>query len=483
MSGCRGTPSPATAAAPPRNPVVQLQTNISALLADPALERAIWGIAVRSLASGNDLYSLGARKLLMPASAMKIVTLATAAERLGWDYTYETRVVAGGQISAGTLVGDLVIVGSGDPSLDDWDGAATRVFRSWAQQLKAAGVTRITGGIVGDDKAFDEENLGAGWAWDDLGASYATGVGALQFNENTAQLVFGPGGAVDEAASVVVRPPQASLRFRSQVRTSPATQPAMVMIRPVPSSGVLELRGSVPLHGPPLIRNVSVGNPTQYFVNSVRATLVAEGIAVEGPAADIGEVTAAPSRPNAQVLIRHRSPPLSALAVTMMKLSQNLYAETLLKTLGAQSAGVGSTEAGRTAALHVLEAWGLAPAQVQMADGSGLSRYNLVTPGALVDILVHVYRDEGLRRPFQATLPVAGVDGTLAQRLKGTAAEGNALAKTGSILSARAVAGYVRTADAEPLAFVVIANNYGVSSDAIDKTADAIVVALAEFKR
>lgn len=414
---------------------------------------------------------------------MKIITLATVAERLGWDYRYETRVVAGGPITEGALVGDLVIVGSGDPSIDDWDGAAGRLFRSWAEQLKAMGVSRITGRIVGDDRAFDNERLGAGWAWDDLGASFATGVGALQFNENTAQLVLTPGSAPGEAALVAVRPPQAPLRFRSRVTTSAATQAPTVTIRPGPQNVGLDLLGSVPLRGPAVVRNVSVEDAAQYFAASVRDAFVADGIVVDGDAAAIGEVVDAPSSQDAAVLIAHRSPPLSALAVTMMKMSQNLYAETFLKTLGVHASGIGSTAAGRAAAGEVLGTWSVASVNVRMTDGSGLSRYNLVTPSALMEVLAHVYRDDRLRGPFQATLPVAGVDSTLAGRMIGTAAERNALAKTGSLLNARAVAGFIRAANGEPLAFAIIANNYGVSPDVIDRTSDAIMVALAEFKR
>jgi D-alanyl-D-alanine carboxypeptidase/D-alanyl-D-alanine-endopeptidase (penicillin-binding protein 4) len=167
----------------------------------------------------------------------------------------------------------------------------------------------------------------------------------------------------------------------------------------------------------------------------------------------------------------------------MMKLSQNLYAETLLKTMGARWAGVGSVEAGRAAVDAALLAWGIPVGDVQMTDGSGLSRYNLVTAEALVAVLAHVHRDERLRETFERTLPIAGVDGTLAHRMKGTAAAANARAKTGAFSNARGVAGYVRTADGEPLAFSIIANNYAVSPDLVDRTADGIITTLAQFSR
>jgi D-alanyl-D-alanine carboxypeptidase/D-alanyl-D-alanine-endopeptidase (penicillin-binding protein 4) len=230
------------------------------------------------------------------------------------------------------------------------------------------------------------------------------------------------------------------------------------------------------------VRNVSVDNPTLYFVAALRDALIADGIDILGPAVDIDEIADPPPRERGAVLLTHRSPPLSMLAETMVKLSQNLYAETLLKSLGASS-GAGTADAGRSAAVSVVREWGITPADLVMADGSGLSRYNLATPEAIVTILTHVDRDNRLRAPFEAALPVAGRDGTLAQRMRGTAAEGNARAKTGSFSNARALSGYVRTADDEPLVFSIIVNNFGTMPTVVEQTMDSIVVRLASFRR
>jgi D-alanyl-D-alanine carboxypeptidase/D-alanyl-D-alanine-endopeptidase (penicillin-binding protein 4) len=182
------------------------------------------------------------------------------------------------------------------------------------------------------------------------------------------------------------------------------------------------------------------------------------------------------------VLGIHHSPPLSDLATRLMKNSVNLYAETLLKTIGAR-AGAATFEGGRTAAAAALQPWGVVPAGVVQVDGSGLSRYNYVTPEALVTVLMHVDGNEGMRQPFEASLPVAGRDGTLAARMKGTAAEGNARAKSGTLANVRSLAGYVISADGEPLVFAIVANNFGTMPDVAIAAIDAIVVKLAEFKR
>ena len=344
------------------------------------------------------------------------------------------------------------------------------------------GVGTIRGRIIGDDNLFDDETLGAGWAWDYLADAYATGVGALQFNENIVSVTMAPAQAVGGAAVISVAPAGSGLAIRNMVKTAAAGTAASIATRRLPGSAQLELRGSVPLGGAPSIHNVSVDNPTLFFVNVLRETLIAHGIDVKGPAVDIDDLTDPPSRDYATLLASYRSPPLSALATRMMKVSQNVYAETLLKTMGA----VGETStaaAGREAVRATVQPWGVSPTGLVMIDGSGLSRYNLVTPETIVTILTHVDSDQRLRGPFEDALPLGGRDGTLAGRLKGTPAENNARAKTGSLSNARALSGYVKSADGERIVFSLLANNFETAPDVIDTTADAIVVRLAQFRR
>ena len=244
----------------------------------------------------------------------------------------------------------------------------------------------------------------------------------------------------------------------------------------------------MPLGSAPSAHTLSVDNPTLFFVTVLRNTLIAHGIGVDGPAVDIDDIGNAPSRDGAAVLLLHRSPPLSMLATTLMKVSQNLYAETLLKTMSLANNidgvdGAATARGGIAAVRATLKAWGVEDGGLIMRDGSGLSRYNYVTPQTLVTILTHVGRDDRLRGPFESALPIAGRDGTLAGRMAGTAAEGNAHAKTGSIANARALSGYVTTADGERLVFSIIANNFETAASLIEQTSDQIVVRLAQFRR
>jgi D-alanyl-D-alanine carboxypeptidase/D-alanyl-D-alanine-endopeptidase (penicillin-binding protein 4) len=469
----------------PSSTVTALQHDIDRILAAPTLSRGFWGVLVKSLARDETWYSLNAGKLMMPASAMKVITLAATAETLGWDYRYETRLLVTGPISDGVLHGDLLVVGSGDPSIDDWDGAATRLFAAWADQLEAAGIRTIEGRIVGDDNAFDDDGLGFGWSWDDLVAGFAAGVSALQFNQNVVRVTVTPGATVGAAATVTASPDTGGLNVNDRITTGAANSAATIERRRPPGTSRLELRGSVPLRSRPVAQNVPVDNPTLYFVTALRRALVEAGIDVLGPAVDIDDLDVVPSPTGASPVVTYRSPPFSVLATTLMKFSQNQYAETFLKTLGANGGpgSYGTAEAGRAAVRAVLQSWNIGTAGLIQVDGSGLSRYNYVTPDTLVTILTHVDRDERLRERYEATLPIAGRDSTLASRMKGTAAEGNARIKDGAMANVRAMTGYVRTADGEKLVFAILANNFDGPASTITGAADAIVVRLATFRR
>ena len=501
-TACAHPASPAYPAAPARPAppaLVQLQHDIDGILAQPLLAHGFWGVLVKSLKTDETLYALNAGKLMMPASNMKIVTLAAAAETLGWDYRYETHVVAAGSVAGGTLQGDLVVVGSGDPSLVAADGMADRVFADWAERLKERGIRAISGRVIGDDNGFEEETLGFGWSWDDLPDDYAAGVGALQFNENAVRVTVTPGPSAGDSAGISIEPGGSGLTIVSAVTTSAAGVPASISTRRLPGSMKLELHGSIPVDAASDARlqpraaatlTVSVDNPTRFFVAALRTALIANGIDVRGPAVDIDDVRDAPAALDPVVagfsrttpILTYQSAPLSALAVRLMKASQNQYAETLLKSV-ATGAGVPTAAAGRRAAQAIFERWGVPEAALIQRDGSGLSRYDYVTPEALVTILTHVDRDPRLHGPFEAALPIAGRDGSLMNRMKDTPAEGNARAKTGSMSNVRGLSGYITSADGEPLVFSILANAFDTPADTITKTADAIVVRLAQLRR
>ncbi|MDR1990580.1 MAG: D-alanyl-D-alanine carboxypeptidase/D-alanyl-D-alanine-endopeptidase [Acidobacteriaceae bacterium] len=458
-----------------------LQQNIAAILASPAAEQASIGIEVRSLQRGDRLVSVNEQKLLMPASAEKIVTLAVAAERLGWDYEFKTDAFAIGAIANGTLTGNLLVVGGGDPTLDNWDGIADRAFAQFAQQLREHGISTIHGDIVGDGSLFDKrQSLGSGWAWDDLASSYATAVSGLQFNQNTAQLAITPGAQAGAPVRIDLLPSYAPVEFRNRATTA-ATRGVPLTLRAGERSPVVDVSGALLRRAPREVHNVSVTNAPLYFARALRASLTQNGITITGSAVDANDLPAPLDRANALPLGPIFTTRLDDMARTMMKRSQNLYAESLLRTVAVTS---GTTTTNPAAVIGTaLNGWGIPSSHFLIVDGSGLSRYDLITPAAVVDVLTHVYQEESLREPFMETLPVAGVDGTLQRRFVGTAAAGNVHAKTGTFSNARGIAGYVWTKESEPLVFTIFTNNYNTTPAAIDAVTDRIVVLLAEFSR
>jgi serine-type D-Ala-D-Ala carboxypeptidase/endopeptidase (penicillin-binding protein 4) len=478
-------PVPAPAAAAPASraadPIDALRAEFTGIFDAPTFGRLQWSVVVQSLATGEVVYGENPSKLMMPASNMKIVTLATAAERLGWDFVYETKLVTAAPVAGGVLNGDLVVVGSGDPTIGGRGGSATRVFEGWADQLRADGITEVKGRIVADARAFDRESLGAGWAWDYLASGYAAGVSALQFNESVADVAIHPGPSVGTPAVIEVRPIESGLILEKRVTTVAAGEADLDFSR-LPGSNRLIVRGTIPVTSKEIVRAATVDRPALYFARMLRATLIARGIRVSGDAGEFDDVYPAPPIAPTRVLLSHRSAPLAEFAKVLMKASQNQYAETLVRTLGAQS-GPGTAAAGQKIGREVLDGWGVPQDAYVLGDGSGLSRYDYVCAEMLVNILRQMYRDPRHRDPFMATLPVGGQDGTIARRFVGTRAAKNVRAKTGSIANVRALSGYVTTLDGEPFVFSILANNFTVPQATIDVATDLALERLANFTR
>ncbi len=448
------------------------------------MARGVWGVDIRSLDTGEPLFDLNAGRLMMPASNMKIVTLAAAADVLGWDHRFTTTLETSAAVERGVLKGDLVVRGGGDPTINTRDGRAAAVLDEWAAALRAAGINEIDGRIVGDDQLFDDEGIGPGWAWDYLQFGYAAPVGALQFNENLATLTVRPAAQAGDTAEVTLTR-GAGLTLFNRVATVAAGSAPAIEYRRHLDRPVLEVSGSVAAGSAPLDRTVAVVNPTIFFAQSLEDGLIARGIAVTGAAVDFDDVAAglAGSPAERRTIVETKSPTLREIGTVLMKVSQNLYAETLLKAVGAARGGLGTFEGGLIAVRSALTSWGVPDDGYVNADGSGLSRYNYLAAATVTAVLEREYKDERHRDAFVATLPIAGKDGSLATRMRRTRAEGNAVAKTGSISNARSLSGYVRTRDGEMLVFSIIANDFVIPSATVNWIADLAVEHLANFTR
>ena len=448
------------------------------------MARGVWGVDVRSLDSGERLYHLDAGRLMMPASNMKIFTTAAAAEILGWDYRFTTRLETAAPIEGGYLKGDLIVRGGGDPTINARDGRAPAVLAEWANALRAAGVAEINGRIVGDDQLFDDDGIGPGWAWDYLQFGYAAPVGALEYNENLATLSVQP-GPQESGGAIVTLSPGAGLRLSSRVSTVAPGGTTEISYRRRLDEPILEVNGTIAAGSAAQTRTVAVVNPTLFFAQSLKDALIERGIRVNGDAVDMDDIAMEllTQTGERRVLASTQSPPLREIATTLMKVSQNLYAETLAKAIGAARGGLGTYNGGLETIRKQIASWGIPDDAYVIADGSGLSRYNYVSAGSVVEVLEHMYKDPKHKDAFVATFPIAGRDGTVSTRMRRTRAEGNAAAKTGSIANARSLSGFVRTRDGEMLVFSILANDFVIPAATVNWIADLAVEHLANFTR
>ncbi len=475
VGGCGTHHPPATRPAAGTDRSATLQRDIAAVLDGPAFAHGRWSVLVRSLTRGDALYARDADHLAMPASNLKVLTTAVAAERLGWDFRFDTRLVALGPVRDGILEGDLLVVGDGDPTLD------LGAFRAWANRLRSSGLTQVRGRIIGDDDALEEPGWGFGWSWDDLVDGYAAPVGGLQLAENTAELVLSPGVAPGQPATARLAPPDSGLLLENQAVTGVAGTAATYRYRRPPGGRVITITGTLPISSAAAHETVAVDDPTRYFVTQLKQALERGGIAVIGDAIDADELPQRPDIRGGTLLLSHQSAPLRDVIRTCLKVSSNLYAETLLKTLGRVVGHDGTAAGGIRVVEETLRGWKIPVQPLIMRDGSGLSRYNYVTASLLVGIHAHMAAEPRHAATWADALPAAGRDGTLASRLKSL--NGRVHAKTGSLSNVRALSGYVTTAEGEPLVFAVIGNDFEVPADVITAAIDKVVERLAGFRR
>lgn len=410
----------------PSSPRANLAHVIDSLTSQPEFRNATWGVLIVNPRTGDTLYSRNAGKLFMPASNMKIITSAAALALLGADYTYKTTFLTNGEVRDSLLDGDLLVIGRGDPTVsDNMRGVATTVMDALADSIRAHGIRQISGSLARIGNAFPDSVHGFGWEWDDLGEYYAAGVDELIFNEGM--------------APTTLRPPPDSAR--DSLYSGPAKDPG---------TG---------------------------YLNALHDALVRKHISVE-----TGVVDSIMSTPfKMDTLFTFVSLPMRNILPALMKPSQNQIAEILLKTIGLVRGGMGTSDSARKIVGAQLLAWGAQPDGFVIRDGSGLSRHDLVSPETLVKVLDKIQQDTAFAVYYNA-MPIAGVDGTLQDRMKGTPAEGNVHAKTGSIDMARSLSGYVTTADGERLIFSILANNWTTPSSAVTSVGDQISAALASYR-
>jgi len=521
----------------------RLAGDIAAILEQPPLDRAHWGIDVVDLDTGKTLFSQNAEQLFLPASNAKLFTTAAALAIAGPEYRFRTTVEAEGRIDGhGRLLGDLAIIGRGDPNIS---GRAlpyalktqrtpphTQILEDMADQVARSGLKIVDGDLIGDDTYYAFERYAEGWALDDVQWVDGAPVSALTFNDNVVFVNILPGEQPGDKALISVEPETGYYELDNRVVTSVAGVAKRVGIHRDPGSKKIVLWGSLPVGDAGLKEPLAIEDPAEFVAQLFSTLLERRGITIRGKArarhgeeaqffdplpppaklpapgidnpatnrpAGIPETADAVQQPGQnplsatpaqrapgaespstnKVLAEHFSTPLLDDIRVTNKTSQNLHAELALRLAGKLRGSGGSFEGGREAVKQFLLQAGLKEDEFAFLDGSGLSRRDLVTPAATVQLLIYAAR-QPWGAAFEESLPVSGVDGSLADRFQNTPAAGLIHAKTGSLSHVNALSGYGQTQKGKRFVFSIFCNNHNLPGSKALAAIDAVVQAVVQ---
>ena len=455
-------PMPALTAS--SSPYPALQGAMDAMLGAELLPRSLAAIKVISLTSGVTIYETNARLLLPPASLQKLFTAAAALSLLTPDHTIETSVALSPDHR------NLYLKGCGDPLLKTADLA------TMAHLLAARLPVSLPYSVTGDSSCFDGVYWGKGWMWDDEPAPEAMYISPLSVNGNSIGVTVAPGREPLSPVLVATEPPTGYPLMENNATTGiPGSGCAVTIARaPGDRDNRIRISGSLAPDCPAIGKRLTLWQPERYAV-----TLLTELLAKGGVTAQAASMGATPLDGEIVASIGHS---LREIVTAMLKSSDNLSAENLLKYLShAKNGRKGSAADGAELVKGYLRQNGIATDALLLVDGSGVSRYNLSSAEAVTRLLVAAYTDRAISGVFVDALPVAGRDGTLAGRMKGTPAEGKVKAKTGSMTGLSALAGYTTSADGEPLAFTMIMQNFIGSPQRIRDLQDRLALLLTTF--
>lgn len=483
--------------------ITQFQRDVQGILSTPTAQKAFIGALIVNADTKQAIYELNEDRYFTPASNTKLFTTALAMSILGPGYRFHTTIETRGMLdSAGRLRGDLVLIGRGDPEFSNRripydahnpiDGPSDEPLAQMVDAIIAKGLKEIDGDIVADDSYFPYEPYPEGWAAGDLPEDYGAAVSAICFDDNGLDIKVTPGDHVGAPAWVTVEPWPGYEVYDFAITTGATDSQVHFDTVAEPSPIRYLIRGSVPLGHATIDVPAAMPDPANYTAHVLKQMLNARGIRVTGdararhappapenPPGQLSSPQPTTVAPNTLILAQRDSPPLIEIVRVLNKVSQNLHAEILLRTVAKEKRGIGSLAGGLKIEQQFLSSIGISLGDVLLDDGSGLSRENLVTPRAVVDLLEYI-QQQPWGKDFLATLPVAGLDGTLDHRMVGTPAEGRVHAKTGSVERTQAVSGFATTIHGERLIFSMFVNHNGGTGRDAEKILDSILVSMVQ---
>jgi len=460
------------------DPVAVLGSQIDAVLADSVMSQSNAGIKIVSLKTGQTLYQRNNNKLFHPASNMKVLTTSTALSVLGPTFVFHTDLLADSSaVGEKTINGNLYLRGKGDPDLLSED------LHKLAKELQLSGITSISGDIICDATYLDDLFWGRGWMWDDASAWYWAPISALNVNDNCVELTVEPGEKVGDPLKTRLEPNTSFMQVINTGQTvlrsdSAAIDSFEVLRRWKKPANIIDVSGGRAASHASRTWTIDVIDAPLYVGTLLKEILAEEGIVVAGTVVE-GKTGA-----SAMLLARHDSETLATSIVNTNKVSDNLSAELLLKIVGAEAKGTpGTAQKGISEIYRFLNEHGVDSTSYYLADGSGVSRYNTITPDLMISLLLAMHSDTRIQAEFKASLPIAGKDGTLDRRMRDSAAEGNLRAKTGSLRGVSSISGYTTTADGEELMFSILMEHFVVGASKIRNVQDRIGALMSDFSR
>ena len=461
-----------------------------ALLGAGPASKGEWGLLVTDAESGEILYEQNADKYFVPASNMKLFSTALALAKLGPDFRFHTTLETRGAISnEGVLSGDVALVGRGDPNLsnrrfpyqlkEEFDGPPEKVLAELADALVAKGVKEISGDAIGDDSYFPRERYPNGWEIDDMVWEYGAAISSIVVDDNTVTLTLTPGEQAGSPVQALLSPATPDFTVENNVVTSAGEVKWDLTLKREPGAKLVVVKGTLPAKGTPRKLVLAIEEPAQHAAATLQRLLEARGVKVGGAAKARHEQAEVPGDPT--VLAEHVSVPLGDSVKLVNKISQNLHTEMLLRTVARQNGTWNTPDDLMKTPAEFYAAAGIAPGDVIQTDASGLSRHDLVTPRAIVTLLSFAQKQTWFV-PYYESLPVAGVDGTLEDRMKNTPAAGRIHAKTGSVEHVRTISGFAETLSGRRLIFSFLSNNQGGKGhEAADALTGLCVAMIEEF--
>ncbi len=459
-------------------------TAIRILENDKSMTGTQWAFCAYNITKKEYLAEKNTSQRMVPASVLKVFTTISAFEILGLHSGFETQLLYTGKLKAdGTLEGDLVIRGNGDPTIscDHFGKSASslNIFSAFKAAADKVGIKKVRGNIVGDATLWGSQLQAPGYMWEDLGNYYGAGASSLNYNENKLKVTFKPGKSVGDSAGVLFITPHPFLpQWVNKVTTAGSGTGDNVYIYGTPLQKVRFLTGTVPAGRSEFTVWASDPDPALRFAGDFLKHITNAGISVSGSAMS-KYIIENNEKDSLNLIYTHKSPEIKEIGLWINHRSHNVSAESVFRHMGMKLANSSEFDVTSKALLTYWQSKGIRTNQQHITDGSGLSRTNMITTGFMVDLLIYASKQTWFQ-DYYDILPVAGKEGTIKSNFKGTSAENNMRGKSGLLKGVRSYTGYIHNKSGDLIAFAVISNGHLMSSSEIRKKLEMLVVSLSD---